>query len=125
MNSDEQHELLIRIDERGAQTKAVVDDMQEQLKVVSSHDREIALLKQAQESERKYQDLKNQSFDQRLAEQARLWADNDSEHAGMMKTITAINKTLSEARGGGRVIYWVFAFVAGIGASLIIFALTH
>lgn len=123
--NDEQHERLIRIDERTLATAESVKSIEARLETLNSHDREIALLKQAQESERKYQALKNSGFEDRLDEQAKNWADNESEHAGMMEAIKSINRTLSEGRGAGKVIYWLLGVVTTIAVALLIAFLTR
>ena len=129
MDTEELNARLIRIEEQTAHASKSMEGLQVRLEtrwaMIESHDREIALLKQAQESERKYLELKNDSFESRLNEQSRLWADNDSEHASMLQGLQAIKNTLTAYQGGGKVIYWLVGAGAGVLASMLVSYLTR
>lgn len=139
--SQETHDRLTRIEGIASYTAKSMDAIQVRMDArgatLEGHDREIALLKQAADSDRRYQDLKNSGVEVRLGEQAKLWADNDAEHAAMLGAINAVNeaisslsktmtealnvqaKMLAEYRGGGRVIYWILGIVSTIAIGLL------
>lgn len=117
-------ERLIRIDEQVAHVARAVEDLRGTDAARSirleTHDREIALLKQAQESEQRYQALKNESFTTRLDDHERRWVNNEAEHAATMSLISEMRDTITAARGGGRVVYWLLGIGTTIGVGWVL-----
>lgn len=121
---DNNTERLIRIEEKTGHILGVLDDLREggaqRALRIESHDREIALIKQAQEAERKYQALKNESFEVRLDEQVTRWVDHEAEHAKTLKTLDEIIVTIASYKAGGKVLYWLAGVCVGVLSAVVV-----